>query len=1714
MAISSTSSSTSATTTSSLDVASIVSQLMTAENKPIDVIKNKISTQQVFISDMGTIKSDVAALQDALTVFEDVASYSNMTASSTDASVVIGSTSVGASVGTHTVSITQAAQATAYNISGFSSSIDLISLDALNGFRLTVGNTSYSTDGSKTIIGTRAANAITAIAKSGLDASNQPASTATDLKNWINGLGLTISANLVQQNGSHWTMQVNGGRQGLGNDFSLSGLIGGKAFSGFSANNSAVSLDPATGFQLSVGGHVYSTLGTYDGSSSNSIATLSSSTTIAALASWVNSLNVDVSAAVVGSSGLYALQLTPKNSASFSTAGLSGAYATGFSASNELVNLDPTNGFQVSIGSKTYKTAGDGAIAISGTGAGGGVTVVDLATWVNNLSGANLSASVVGGGGSYSLEINNVDVLSASAVNISGITSAGSAASTVISGFESETAPLSLIALSDIELTVGATSYSGSSIVGTGIGGSVKLGDLVNWINGLSAGLTASITGSGQAYSLNIIGTDSSTISLTGLKSNTVITGFSSGSNKINLDASDGFQITSNGTTFSTSGSYTLSSLATWINTQSGLTASVVGSGTTYNLIVSHSSDLNADQGVISISGILSGTITSNPSVVTASSASDAVTGVYAVAVTQLAGTTDASITIAGFKNYGDEVDSSYTITIDGHSYSANTAYTVNGHALSAMTATGIGASGSYSTLKDLNDWINALSGAGLSVSSSISGAPKNYNNDNSDIHVLGTTLPSDVGNNGDPYYKLFAGSAPGSDNKHAIAASLFQFISLNTSGTYENSSFTFTSDGSGNLILNAYDQFGNFLASDIQSIADTFYRGDVLEINFSKLNTKLYLNANYDAASLGEQKADKIKEQVEALGTNAGQYGNYIGSQSYKNVDAFRYVGNYIADIQVSYNQNSFDIPSGTTQVDVQNQVAFDAQGSIIVDQDGNPQYVTSYELSNVQLSDGTPTGTLSLIGKDQNGYIVASQDLDVPNIYSGNVTEFDLIFDRLNIKLHITEPPGSSNGFGSPVNNDREIGQMALGIASMASSPIVGNPYQVFQPPYQIDDGLQMPTSITINQFSGLPPNKFVLSQLDGGVMVLSEYNAITGDYEGAGTAIIDSSKLGQGDIQQLIFRDLPAPGGWGPMEATLAFQINNSNATVQSLADLLTSQYLASTPPITDLRTYYINGIRHPYTLQANKDIGPATIAPLYLANVIELSYSSVPVGVSHYRITSEGANVTITAVDASNNILGAQLLSIPLSIVADQKIILDFDSITGVGGNQGGVKIVIDPKISSYTGAGVPPTNSYKNAATLIAQGLAFANKQSGTSGLLAEDDGSGLSLIINGSNGIQLSDNALNASDEVLGTTLDLNYTNVSAVLTNAKYTITDTGGATTTYDAVTDGATINVDGTTFNIDVSALASATVKVSGNHADNQVTPSSASTTSGGTITTNTANLTSIYTLDGGISKYSAAQDAHLTINGISIVRNTNTISDFVTGLTFQVMANPAPGETKIAKVKVELGADNTEKMITDLADAYNKLIKDYNSMTGNANNGRAGNGKAGTFGSSPTTLSFVETVKRKFATGATYNIGTNDANGNPYIMSLAALGLDYQLDGTLKYNSIEYLTSQANGLREKFLKGLRIGYVSPVDNLMTFIKAQSGSSGALAQEMAMENNSINDLNKEQENLQTRLNKIQDNYIAQYSGLNALLFQLNSTSSNLGSALGALTNMAAGK
>lgn len=403
---------------------------------------------------------------------------------------------------------------------------------------------------------------------------------------------------------------------------------------------------------------------------------------------------------------------------------------------------------------------------------------------------------------------------------------------------------------------------------------------------------------------------------------------------------------------------------------------------------------------------------------------------------------------------------------------------------------------------------------------------------------------------------------------------------------------------------------------------------------------------------------------------------------------------------------------------------------------------------------------------------------------------------------------------------------------------------------------------------------------------------------------------------------------------------------------------------------------------------------------------------------------------------------------------------------------------------------------------------------------------------------------------------------------------------------------------------------------------------------TATSSINNVTDLSTSGsaGGLlkSSVSLAQDAAFTMNGTSFTRSTNSISDVITGVTLNLVKESGTAQV----INVARGADGSQKTITDLITAYNDLIATYKTMTANANNSTSS--KVGTFANSPTTLSFINDIKSKFAIGATYG-SADPVTGKFSTLSMNAMGMDLQLDGTIKFNAAAYSLASSKGLQDILAAGVRVGgasgvlsstptitstqgtvssresaqvvftsmspgqtltmaglvfkagslgasasqvasafanistvgtsassintskslgdsaggsftsgsllgwtsgaasdgsvtFSSSTDNsdvtdlsliqtagtsdLLSFITAQIGANGAINSQIQNEVTEGNLLAKQQAQLTERLNSIQNNFIAQYSALNALLYQLSSTSTALNSALTALTNSQSNK
>lgn len=186
----------------SIDVAAVVQQLMTVENRPLDVINAKITRQSTIISDLGSLKSKVSVFSDALVAFENPNSYNDTTVSTSNSAYVQATSANGAQLGNYAVSVSAIASPSRYSFIGFDSSSAAISL---TDFTIKVGS---GTEYTAVDIG------------AGVN-------TIGELADWINGLDEGVSASVVLQktesNGDEtWALTIQATETGVENAVLLS----------------------------------------------------------------------------------------------------------------------------------------------------------------------------------------------------------------------------------------------------------------------------------------------------------------------------------------------------------------------------------------------------------------------------------------------------------------------------------------------------------------------------------------------------------------------------------------------------------------------------------------------------------------------------------------------------------------------------------------------------------------------------------------------------------------------------------------------------------------------------------------------------------------------------------------------------------------------------------------------------------------------------------------------------------------------------------------------------------------------------------------------------------------------------------------------------------------------------------------------------------------------------------------------------------------------------------------------------------------------------------------------------------------------------------------------------------------------------------------------------------------------------------------------------
>lgn len=259
--------------------------------------------------------------------------------------------------------------------------------------------------------------------------------------------------------------------------------------------------------------------------------------------------------------------------------------------------------------------------------------------------------------------------------------------------------------------------------------------------------------------------------------------------------------------------------------------------------------------------------------------------------------------------------------------------------------------------------------------------------------------------------------------------------------------------------------------------------------------------------------------------------------------------------------------------------------------------------------------------------------------------------------------------------------------------------------------------------------------------------------------------------------------------------------------------------------------------------------------------------------------------------------------------------------------------------------------------------------------------------------------------------------------------------------------------------------------------------------------------------------SARDAFFSVNGLAVQRSSNSVSDVVSGVTFDLNAVVTPVGGAVSAmpnstvfdaltattVNVTAGTqDLATSAVTDFVTAYNDLLSFYKEQSASSTDAK----KRGVLNTDTSLRTYMERLR------GLYGKGVRLADGGT--LSFSAIGIEIQRDGSLYLNTGKLNSAVADGLQSKFAEGVTLGYESATSSLTSFLtNSLKATTGLLTSHIKDTENQQSEIQKKIDDWEVRLARVQERYYRQYAALDALIFKLQNTSDALGSAIQSLVN-----
>ncbi len=258
-------------------------------------------------------------------------------------------------------------------------------------------------------------------------------------------------------------------------------------------------------------------------------------------------------------------------------------------------------------------------------------------------------------------------------------------------------------------------------------------------------------------------------------------------------------------------------------------------------------------------------------------------------------------------------------------------------------------------------------------------------------------------------------------------------------------------------------------------------------------------------------------------------------------------------------------------------------------------------------------------------------------------------------------------------------------------------------------------------------------------------------------------------------------------------------------------------------------------------------------------------------------------------------------------------------------------------------------------------------------------------------------------------------------------------------------------------------------------------------------------------GDVSMTSAASDAEIKVDGVSITNDSNEFDSAVAGLTITALKqSPGTGTTDVETAGVTVGENtgDVKSKVQAFAGAYNKLRETMNELKGTVD--EDGNYTAGKLSNDP----IVRNVESVLNSMITQQVGGADQGMD----TLYSIGLEIESDGTLATDSdrLDDALDNLEGMQKLFAGAGAVSSDGIADLISEQVDSYVGITGIIKGQEDSFQEQLDDLEEQYEAHSRYIESYRETLQQQFTALDTSMARMNAIMAQIQPQLAALSGI----